>query len=290
MSVCWGKIHLQCQVQAERLGAEGSKRHSEVHRENPRASGGQLAGISSSPYLCGGGLSLAFSPDVQVVLPVTAELRGRRRREDGLGTGHCGPVWSGSLISEHSSRTSLTDQNRKHAAHQSYDSLIHCSPESKCVLKALRPLNHPIIKVPQSKLQHDEARGRAQGLKPSGPGDSRRRPLEELQWRASPSSHWLHIRAQDHPMASTFHLFLGLICIPCLTQAVIHNDSTRIVRSACLPAPPLPEITVIFAVSQEHVIKQQNHREATVFHVPACTPTTSNLSHAAAQRKRRLRM
>lgn len=82
----------------------------------------------------------------QGVLPVTLRLRGGREREreaevpqeEGRQTGPCrrGAAWSSSLISEHSSQTALTDQNRKHSPHHSYDS----APESK----VFRPLNHHV--------------------------------------------------------------------------------------------------------------------------------------------------
>lgn len=58
-----------------------------------------------------------------------AQGRERERSWGAWGRGRtdwadcCGPAWSSSLISEHSSQTSLTDQNRKHASHHSYDSL-----------------------------------------------------------------------------------------------------------------------------------------------------------------------
>jgi len=52
------------------------------------------------------------------------------------------------------------------------------------------------IKVPQPEIQCKETQGRECG--PLG-RESRRKPLEELHWRASTSSYWLHIRAQDHP-------------------------------------------------------------------------------------------
>lgn len=43
-------------------------------------------------------------------------------RNGRQAAGHCGPAWSDSLISEHSSQNSLTDQSGKHAPHDSYDS------------------------------------------------------------------------------------------------------------------------------------------------------------------------
>lgn len=58
-----------------------------------------------------------------------------------------------------------------------------------------------IITVPKPKLQHKEKRPRV-GHRPWNPlgRESSRKPLEGLHWRASLSSHWLHIRARDHPV------------------------------------------------------------------------------------------
>ncbi len=64
-----------------------------------------------------------------------------REEEGQTGQAAVAPAWSGSLISEHSSQTSLTDQNRKHPPHHSYDSL---QSQVQVALKALRPLNHRV--------------------------------------------------------------------------------------------------------------------------------------------------
>lgn len=80
-------------------------------------------------------LAVSLSPAVCKLLPehLTCQClaQGRERaalwmpedEEGQTGQTAVALAWSGSLISEHSSQTSLTDENRKHAPHHSHDSL-----------------------------------------------------------------------------------------------------------------------------------------------------------------------